>query len=111
MIPEIAVSAPDYVCDRDHPTCIDARITRGFGISASREQISTVDRSVQDNPSHYADQNQQNEGHRNTEKISICQKPQEVQTADRAESFRLILGDEARQSAINQQTAQRDNEE
>ena len=65
---------------------------------------------MQDYPSHYADQNQQHEGHRNTDQISICQKPQEVQTANRAESFRLILGDETRQSAIEQQTAQRHNE-
>src|SRR5205807_5812810 len=88
----------------------DAGIARGFWISARGEQISPIDRSVQNNPSHYADQNQQNEGHWNTEKISICQEPQEVQTADGSESFRLILGDETRQPAIKQQTAQRYNE-
>jgi hypothetical protein len=84
----------------DDAAGVDSGKPRGFLVAADGEQIAAVNRAVQHDPQDGADDDQQNERHRDAEKFSAGDAAQDFETFPAAEAFGVVVGDEAGDAAI-----------
>ena len=98
------------VAARDDEPRVDAGKPRGLLVAPDGEQVAAINRAVQHEPHDDGDENQNDKRHRHAEQFVLREMAQRFKTCCVAKTFCVVARDEAREAAINQQAAERDDE-